>query len=102
MLGIKGKPGANLNRGQSVGAHLDVEWTDIRSPDPDLEHGAPTCFAQARTRGGAAFNRLEGIYRSHDGRSIYFVSTSGGDALTASGTGYGQLWQYSPAHTQNR
>jgi secreted PhoX family phosphatase len=97
MLALRGAPGANLFSGQRVGARLPVEWVDVANPDPDLENGAPTCFQQARARGGAAFNRLEGIYRAPDGESIYFVSTSGGDARSKDGTGYGQLWHYVPA-----
>ena len=97
MLAVKGTPGANLYRGQTVGARLPVEWVAIREPDPDLENGAATCFAQGRAQGGAAFNRLEGIYRGRDGESIYFVSTSGGDKRSSDGVGYGQLWHYVPA-----
>jgi hypothetical protein len=59
-------------------------------PDPNLEGGGLSCFAQGRAAGGAAFNRLEGIWRGWDGRSMYFVSTSGGEAAR------GQLWHYIP------
>jgi secreted PhoX family phosphatase len=97
MLGVKGAPGATLYVAQSVGARLAVEWVDIDNPDPDLESGAPTCFQQGRGKGGAAFNRLEGIHRGEDGDSIYFVSTSGGDRRGKAGVGYGQLWHYIPA-----
>jgi uncharacterized protein len=71
-----------------------VTWVDIDTPNPDLEAGAPGCFAQGRAKGGAAFNRLEGIQLAEDGRSIYFVSTSGGERK------YGQLWHYIPADGQ--
>ncbi len=91
MLAIRGTWQADLINGQTVGARLPVEWVDIGSPDPDLENGAKRCFLQGRDKGGAAFNRLEGIFMSQDGRSVYFVSTSGGDK------GYGQLWHYIPA-----
>jgi secreted PhoX family phosphatase len=97
MLAVKDAPGAVLYRGQRVGAKLAVEWVDIANPDPDLENGAPTCFQQGRARGGAAFNRLEGIFRGPDGESVYFVSTSGGDARGKNGVGYGQVWHYRPA-----
>jgi secreted PhoX family phosphatase len=97
MLAVKGSPGAALYTGQRIGERLPVEWVDIANPDPDLENGAPTCFQQGHARGGAAFNRLEGIFRGADGESIYFVSTSGGNARSANGVGYGQLWQYEPA-----
>jgi secreted PhoX family phosphatase len=91
LLAIRGKPHANLARGQTVGATLPVEWVRIDSPDPDLEGGAASCFDRGRGKGGAAFNRLEGAYPGHDGRSVYFVSTSGGERLL------GQLWHYVPA-----
>lgn len=90
-LAVQGAPTANLYLGQTVGAGLPVEWVDIDQPDPDLEGGAQSCFQQGRAKGAAAFNRLEGVFRGLDGRSMYFVSTSGGEA------GYGQLWHYIPA-----
>jgi len=67
-----------------------VHWVDVPDPDPDLEAGAESCFAQGRSRGGAAFSRLEGLFRAEDGRSVYFVSTTGGQGL-------GQIWKYVPA-----
>ena len=76
--------------GQRVNRLLQCEWVDIDNPDPNLAAGEPTCFRQGRDQGGAAFNRLEGIYRG-EGGSVYFVSTSGGEAR------YGQLWQYRSA-----
>ena len=91
MLAIKGAAQANLTTGQAVGARLPVEWVTIDDPDPDLENGATSCFAQGFAKGGAFFNRLEGVFIGLDGRSVYFVSTSGGDAR------YGQLWHYIPA-----
>ncbi|HEY9397125.1 MAG TPA: alkaline phosphatase PhoX [Burkholderiales bacterium] len=91
MLALKETWQANMYVGQTVGKRLAVQWVDIAMPDPDLENGAPTCFRQGRDNGAAAFNRLEGIYLSQDGRSVYFLSTSGGDAK------YGQLWHYIPA-----
>ena len=90
MLAVKGSPAANLFPSQSVGLRLAVEWVDVPNPDPALELGAASCFLQGRTAGGAAFNRLEGIFRGEDGLSMYFLSTSGG-------TGFGQFWHYLPA-----
>lgn len=91
MLAIKDRPGAVLITGQSVGVRLPVEWVPIPVPDPNLEGGEPRCFTQGQLGGGAAFNRLEGIFRGEDRRSIYFLSTSGGDRR------FGQLWHYIPA-----
>ena len=97
MLAIKGNPTATMFVGQTVGSRLPVEWVDINDADPNLEGGALSCFQQGRNLGGAAFNRLEGIFRGEDGRSIYFISTSGGDNRGPDGDGYGQLWHYVPA-----
>jgi len=91
MLAIKGVPRANLITGQAVGRRLEVEWVPIASPDPDLESGAPSCYQQGLALGGASFNRLEGVFSGLDGKSVYFVSTSGGERR------YGQLWHYIPA-----
>ena len=91
MLAVKGAGQASLINGQTPGARLSVEWVKIDTPDPNLDGGAKRCFAQGVDKGGAAFNRLEGIFLGQDGRSIYFVSTSGGQK------GYGQLWHYVPA-----
>lgn len=90
MLKIKNTPGANLFGSQMVGLRMPVEWVDINDPDPNLEMGALSCFRQGRDQGGAAFNRLEGIFRGEDGYSMFFISTSGG-------LGFGQLWHYIPA-----
>lgn len=95
MLAIKGQPQATLIMSQSVGTRLPVEWVTIDDPDPNLENGAASCFAQGSAKGGAAFNRLEGVFIGLDGRSVYFVSTSGGD------TRYGQLWHYIPSDKLN-
>jgi hypothetical protein len=95
MLAIKGRPQANLITGQTVGARLPVEWITIDAPDPDLEGGALSCYRQGLAKGGATFNRLEGVFPGVDGHSIYFVSTSGGEKR------YGQLWHYIPASKLN-
>ena len=102
MLAVKGNPAASLFMGYTVGARLAVHWVDIADPDPRLEAGAPGCFAQGRARGGAAFNRLEGIFRGEDGVSMYFVSTGGGSYRDPDGNGYGQLWHYVPADARNQ
>ena len=99
MLAVTGNPTATMFLGQQVGVRLPVHWVAIPVPDPDLEGGAMSCFAQGRAAGGAAFNRLEGIFRGPDGRSIYFLSTSGGNARGPANDpdGFGQLWHYVPA-----
>ncbi len=90
MLKVSDAPRFDGSHGQALGKALACAWVDIAEPDPNLAAGRPTCFAQGRARGGAQFNRLEGIYRGSRG-AIYFVSTSGGEA------GRGQLWEYRPA-----
>ena len=102
MLALSGKSAADLYVGQTPGVRLPVQWIDIDHPDPAIETGAATCFAQGRAKGCAAFNRLEGIFRGDDGLSMYFVSTSGGDRRAADGTAYGQLWHYVPAHAETQ
>lgn len=97
MLAVRGNPAAALFAGQQVGVRLPVSWVSIPVPDPDLEGGGLSCFAQGRAAGGAAFNRLEGMFRGEDGRSMFFLSTSGGTARGPDGDGYGQLWHYIPA-----
>ena len=89
MLAVDDMPAYDTTVGQTIGRIIPTHWVDIDNPDPNLAGGEPTCFAQGRGQGGAAFNRLEGIYRGA-GNSIYFISTSGGAAQS------GQLWQYRP------
>jgi len=100
MLGIAGAPQSDLRKGQVVGAALSVAWHDIDDPDPAYEvNNAPgSVFNQGHGKGGALFNRLEGCW--YDDGSIYFVSTSGGDAengdVNSDGykEGFGQVWEY--------
>ncbi|GAA2625212.1 DUF839 domain-containing protein [Actinomadura fulvescens] len=102
MLKIKGRPGHDTREGQRMGARLPVEWVRIEDPDPDLENGAATCTQQGLAGGGAKFNRLEGCWYGEG--SIYFNSTSGGDAKNGDAPnadgyreGYGQVWRYIPS-----
>ena len=87
MLKVAGEPLFTGFSGQIVGRILNCEWVDIANPDPNLAGGQASCFTQGRIQGGAAFNRLEGVYRG-EGNKIYFISTSGGQAQR------GQLWEY--------
>jgi secreted PhoX family phosphatase len=89
MLKVSDAPGFNGSSGQAVGRALACEWVDLADPDPDLAAGGSTCFEQGRALGGAQFNRLEGLHRASGG-TIYFTSTSGGEAQR------GQLWAYRP------
>jgi hypothetical protein len=87
MAKIKGIINYDTRSGQVEGEDLEVEWVTIDNPDPDPNSSTTSCFAQGFARGGARFNRLEGIFRGDDD-SMYFVSTSGGNAK------YGQLWKH--------
>ena len=99
ILGIKGKPSVDLREGQRQGKPLPVEWITIEEPNPSAN--LPNAVFEAGFAEGAAkFNRLEGCWDGAD--SIFFASTSGGDAkngdLNTDGfeEGYGQIWEYTP------
>lgn len=84
MLAVADRPSYDAFAGQQPGTTFAVRWVDIADPDPDLEGGAPRVFTQGRTLGGAAFNRLEGIWAEEG--TLAFASTSGGAARR------GQIW----------
>jgi uncharacterized protein len=88
MLAIKDKPGYDTRTGQKIGKPLEVRWVTIDDPDPTDATDALAVFNQGWANGGATFDRLEGAWFG-DG-SIFFVSTSGGDAAL------GQIWEYRP------
>ena len=90
MLAIRGRANYDTRTGQTVDAELGAEWVTIADPDPATIGPGTSCFAQGFAKGGARFNRLEGVFRG-DGDSMFFLSTSGGNA------GVGQLWQYEPS-----
>jgi secreted PhoX family phosphatase len=102
MLAVRDRPQLDMREGQQVGRRLAVTWVDIDEPDPEqLDVNDPrSTFFQGYAKGGALFNRLEGCWE--DGGSIFFVSTSGGDAkngdVNADGyeEGFGQVWEYRP------
>lgn len=89
MLAVKARPGFDTRSGQRVGRPLPVAWVEIEDPDPANAAADPSAvFKQGLAGGGATFDRLEGCW--HGDGSIFFVSTSGGDA------GLGQVWEYRP------
>lgn len=94
MAKIRGINGYDTRSNQTVDAELPVEWVTIDNPDPDIISSSTSCFGQGFAKGGARWNRLEGIFRGEDG-DVYFVSTSGGN------TARGQLWRYIPSLTGN-
>lgn len=94
MLKARGAP--DLRRGRRVGERFAVEWVPVDEPlrgfgpegQPDGNVG------QGLANGGSAFLRLEGCYAAGD--TIWFTSTSGGDA------GAGQVWAYDAADASLR
>ena len=102
ILGVRGAPQRDMRKGQTPGDALAVEWFDIDEPDPEYtaDNDPRGVFNQGHGKGGALFNRLEGCW--YDEGSIFFVSTSGGDAengdVNSDGyrEGFGQVWEYRP------
>ncbi len=102
MLAVRDHPQLDMREGQQVGRRLEVAWVDIDDPDPEQTSVTDPrgTFFQGHAKGGALFNRLEGCWE--DGGSIFFVSTSGGDAkngdLNSDGyeEGFGQVWEHRP------
>lgn len=89
MLAVPGRPDLRLDQGQNTGVRHPVEWVPVPEPEPEAAERDPgAVFRQGRERGGARFARLEGCWWG-DG-SVYFHSTSGGDA------GQGQVWRFRP------
>ncbi len=105
MLAITGQPQVDLREGRTRGERLPVRWVRIDEPNPELKNvaDARSTFNQGWAKGGAKFNRLEGCWE--DDGTIFFVSTSGGDAkngdVNADGyqEGFGQIWAYRPGRT---
>ncbi len=102
MLAIAGRPQIDLREGRTRGQALPVQWVKIDEPDPELTSVSDprSTFNQGWTKGGAKFNRLEGCWE--DDSTIFFVSTSGGDAKNGDvnsdgyAEGFGQIWAYRP------
>ena len=101
MLGVRGRPQADLRENQVAGRELPVTWFEIEDVNPAAAANSEpsSVYAQGFGQGGAKFNRLEGCW--WDGNhSIYFASTSGGDVkngdINSDGfaEGYGQIWRY--------
>ncbi len=119
MLAITGKDAYDTRKGQRVHRSLPVRWVTIDEPDAGyddagdftkpfpypMRHGQVA--GQGFAGGAAAFDRLEGAFWS--GCSVFFTSTSGGDAPQNAPNafrdeftggpyvpGYGQVWEYVP------
>ena len=92
MLAVRGRPRADLRRGQTTGVVLGTHWVEIE--DPGGGGSRESVSSQGRRAGGATFARLEGAWHA-DGR-VYFTSTTGGNATT------GQVWELTPAADELR
>ncbi len=103
MLAITGQPNVDLREGRTRGEALPVTLGADRRPGPRRQRASRTphsTFNQGWAQGGAKFNRLEGCWE--DDGTIFFVSTSGGDAKNGDvnsdgyAEGFGQVWAYVP------
>ena len=89
MLKIRGQPGYNTVRHQTVGDALPVVWVTIDNPDPAIAESEPwAVFKQGRDKGAARF--LSGEGATMRGNSVVFDSSDGGEL------GLGQIWEYTP------
>ena len=90
MLAVKDKPQFDTRKGQTMRVSQTATWVTIDDPDPEItDVDTQAVYKQGLAKGGATFNRLEGICSDKKGR-IYFTSTSGGDNRG------GQIWSYEP------
>ena len=89
-LKIKDEPLADMDLNRVPLDPMQVEWVTIDSPDheDDTDNGPSATRNQARAKGAAAFNRLEGMWVG--GKKVYFDVTNGGES------GQGQVWEYDP------
>ena len=80
MLAIAGQPQVDLREGRTRGERLPVSGcaSTTRTPSSTRVGDPRSTFNQGWAKGGAKFNRLEGCWE--DDSTIFFVSTSGGDA----------------------
>jgi secreted PhoX family phosphatase len=62
MLAVRDKPNYNTENGQTPGVALPVYWVDIDEPEPPgAEANSSTVFMEGASKGGARFQRLEGV-----------------------------------------
>jgi len=95
MLAVRGRPKADLDRRQTPGMVLPVDWVDIANPEPaDAEDNPAAVFEQGWEQGAARFNRIEGCWYGEDG--VWFTCTDAGEA------GRGQVWRYVPGDDGGR
>ncbi|MCZ8063904.1 alkaline phosphatase PhoX [Silanimonas sp.] len=85
---LKAEGAADLRRGHRTGDRFKAMWVAIEHPERGIGPSGKTDgnVREGLANGGSAFIRLEGCYAQGD--TIYFTSTSGGDANS------GQVWAY--------
>lgn len=85
---LKAEGASDLRRGHRTGDRFKVSWVRIEHPERGVgpDGGTDGNVREGLANGASAFIRLEGCYAQGD--TIYFTSTSGGDA------GAGQVWAY--------
>lgn len=85
---LKAEGADDLRRGHRSGDRFKASWVRVEHPERGVgpEGGTDGNVREGLANGGSAFIRLEGCYAHGD--TIYFTSTSGGDA------GSGQVWAY--------
>lgn len=89
MAKVKGKDLVDSRKKQAKGQSYEIEWVDIKNPNPSNAWENELAVAnQGRENGAMTFARLEGAWYA-DG-AIFLNSTNGGDA------GKGQVWKYQP------
>jgi len=89
MAKVKGKDLVDTRKGQKDGMTYEIEWVDIKDPNPANAWENELAVAkQGRANGAMIFARLEGAWYG-DG-CIFLNSTNGGQAEA------GQIWRYRP------
>ena len=91
---LKARGADDLRRGHRAGDRFAVEWVPVDEPERGKGRGGRDDgnVEQGLANSGSAFVRLEGCFAAGD--TIYFTSTSGGDA------GSGQVWALDAAKNE--
>jgi uncharacterized protein len=89
MLAVKNQPQFDTAFGQTPGVELDVQWVDIKDPNPTGGVAIDNAvFLQGWAQGGARFSRGEGCW--YENGDVYFSCTNAGNIAR------GQIWRHTP------
>ncbi len=89
MAKVKGRDLVDTRKGQPKNVTYEIEWVDIKNPDPSNAWSDSLALGnQGRENGAMTFGRLEGAWYAEG--AIFLNSTDGGDE------GLGQVWRYTP------